>query len=179
MTKAKESRLQVTAGAALFYPLLLFLDADGWLAALLPAVICHELGHLLAVWACGGRLRSVNVQVFGLCMDITPFASRGEELLCTAAGPAAGLLWAAAAYHLPWSWGVRCSAASLVINLFNLLPAEPLDGGTMLYALTGSAGLLRVCSWCTAALLCAAAVRYRVWGALVPAALIVKNAVSP
>ena len=52
--KKEKCRVQLTAGAAVFYPLLFILDGDGWLAALLPGVVFHELGHLLALHLSGG-----------------------------------------------------------------------------------------------------------------------------
>ncbi len=174
----EDCRVQVTPGAAVFYSLLLFLDTGGWFTALLPGVLCHELGHLLALRFSGGRARRIRLEAAGLRMDVTPFRSVAQALVCTAAGPAAGLLWAAAAKAAGTVWGVKSAAAALVVNGFNLLPALPLDGGEMLLLLTGSRPLTLCCSWITAALMAAGFIKWRAWGLLVPTALIVKTALS-
>lgn len=171
-------RVQVTAGAALFYPLLLFLDTDGWLCAILPGVLCHELGHLAALRACGGQVKHIQLEAAGLRMDVTPFTSAAQEMLCAAAGPTAGFLWAFVSKSLNTVWSVRSSAAAVVINGFNLLPALPLDGGLILFALTRNRSLTLFFSWATAAALAAAFYKWKAWGLLVPAALIIKIAVN-
>ncbi len=171
-------RVQVTAGAALFYPLLLFLDTDGWLYAVLPGVLCHELGHLAALRACGGQVKHIRLEAAGLRMDVTPFTSAAQETLCAAAGPAAGFLWAFVSKSFNMVWSVKSSAAAVVINGFNLLPALPLDGGVILLGLTQSRSLTMFFSWVTAAALAIAFYKWRAWGLLVPAALIIKTAVN-
>ena len=174
----EKSRVQLTAGAAVFYPLLFFLDSDGWLTALLPGVVFHELGHLLAIHLCGGQVYLLRLEAAGLYLDAKPFTSQFQALICTAAGPAAGLLWAALPLTKGSSWGVKSAAAAIVINGFNLLPALPLDGGEILLILTGSRAAAVVCSWAVVGLLIAAFAVYRAWGLLVPALLIARTVIS-
>lgn len=140
-------------------------------------MLCHELGHLLAVRLCGGHLRTLRLEAAGLRMDATPPATRTQALLYTAAGPAAGLLWSAAVYPFG-GWGIRSAAASLVLTGFNLLPARPLDGGEMLFILSQSQTAVEICSWAVAALLTVGLVRWKAWGLLAPLILIIKTAVS-
>ena len=174
----RECRVQVTAGAALFYPLLFFLDTEGFFPVLLPGIVFHELGHLLALRAFGGRLLLLRLEAAGLYMDTTPFISRRQALFCIAAGPFAGLLWAALSLLSGTAWGVRSAAASLVINSFNLLPAIPLDGGEILYILTDSKTATQICSISVVCLLIAGFFVYRAWGLLVPAVLIARTMIS-
>ena len=150
--------MEITPGAAILYPLLYFFDADGWFAALLPGVILHELGHAAALRLCGGEAASLRLEITGLCLDILPLTSSAAEILCCLAGPAAGLLWIPLARTLPGVWWRKSADAALVINLFNLLPALPLDGGkaleliarswtALLWGSVFSAGVLTLAAW--------------------------------
>ena len=112
-------------------------------------------------------------------MQSTPLTSRGEELLTAAAGPAAGLLWIIPALWIGGDWGLRSAAASMVLNSFNLLPAAPLDGGRILYALTESSFCVRISTALTALLLLAAAIRLSRWLFLLPAALMLRSVFTP
>ena len=170
--------MEVTSGAALFFPILYFLDTSGWFAALLPAVLCHELGHWFAVRYCGGTVLSVRLDVTGICMDISPMHRTWEDVLCAGAGPFAGLCWVPLALCIGGDWGEKSAVSALIINCFNLLPALPLDGGKILLALTGSRGLLLCTSLLTAGSLIFISVYMRLWGILIPAGLIARTALT-
>ena len=119
--------------------LLWLMDTSGLLSALLPAVIAHELGHVLALRLCGTRVTVLTFEACGLRMDYGACLTDTEELLCALAGPAAGAAYALCA-ALPGRWleseFLLCSAGiSLCLTLFNLLPAPMLDGGRALAAL--------------------------------------------
>jgi Zn-dependent protease len=147
--------LSISAGAALLFSALYFFDGSGLFSAMLAAALAHETGHLLALRFCGARVTALRLDVLGLRMDYRGALSHRREAVCALAGPAAGLLFAAAASRLGRQLGSEflfCAAGvSLLLSAFNLLPALPLDGGTALMALTGSPRLLRV-TGCTAAL---------------------------
>ncbi len=144
----------ISAGAALLFSALYFFDGSGLFSALLAAALAHEAGHLLALRFCGARVTALRLDVLGLRMDYRGALSHGREAACALAGPAAGLLFAAAASRL----GRRCdseflycaSGVSLLLSAFNLLPALPLDGGSALMAVTGSPRLLRATGLTTA-----------------------------
>ena len=98
-------------------------------AALLAAVAVHELGHLLALRALGGRAESFSLSPFGAVLRGTGLSYPGE-LLAVLAGPAANLLCAAGLAALPAlpEGTALFLGASVVLGGFNLLPAPPLDG---------------------------------------------------
>lgn len=133
---------------------------------------------MLALRLCGSRVRLIRLEAAGLSMEAEPVASPVREVLCTAAGPAAGLLWAVVALAAGRAWGVKSAAAAMVINGFNLLPALPLDGGVILYILTRSKAVAVACSWAVVGLLTAGVIAYRAWGLLVPAVLIARTVLS-
>ena len=95
---------------------------------LLLAAAAHELGHLAVLYLCGGRLRSVRIGAFGIRMRArfsSPPSERAQAAMLLA-GPAAGLLAAAAALFFGT---VRFARISAALSLFNLLPLRGLDGG--------------------------------------------------
>ncbi len=163
--------LEITPGAALFYPLLFFLDSSGALAVVLPGILFHEIGHLLAAAVCGIRIRSLRLEITGLCLETERAHSKKTELLCLAAGPAAGFLWSVLAGAVGGDWMGKSAAASLVLNGFNLLPGLPLDGGRILQLTAGTNGPVLVTTALCAAAFFYLAVRWRAWACLLPATL--------
>ena len=168
----KRCRIDISPGAAVLFPLLYFLDGSGWFSAVLPAVIFHECGHCIAAWSCGGRILSLRMDMTGLCLNVTPFSSPFAEALCAAAGPLCGLLWAAACSALSGAWWMRCREISLYFSFCNLLPAQPLDGGRILYALCGGKTTVRIVSICTGVGCLVLALLLRRWGLALPGAWI-------
>lgn len=128
--------LEFSTGFLCVASLLWLLDTQGLLSALLPALLAHELGHALCIRLCGGKLARLRFEICGLRMDYRGTLLPFEELVCALAGPGAGLFYALAAacggYYADSDY-LRCSAGlSLLLSLFNLLPAPILDGGRAL-----------------------------------------------
>lgn len=142
--------LEVSPWAALLLGLLYFFDETGLVGAAVLPVVAHELGHFLAIRSCGFRVLGLHLGVADLRMDYAGGADRGQELYILLAGPLLGLVYALAAARLGTSLGssfwVISGGISLVLSLFNLLPALPLDGGRILYCLSGSMSLARGCT---------------------------------
>lgn len=130
-------RLQVSGGFLLGAAILLYLDREGIFPWAMLACALHEWGHYAAVRLTGGRVESLRLTLAGGEMRLSNkrLLSYGSELFAVLAGPAANL---GAAALLPalikgsetvWLF----SGLNLVIGLFNLLPAYPLDGGRALH----------------------------------------------
>ena len=120
------------AAAALLYYLA---PIDKLLAVLLP-VIFHELGHILALRLLGLKICRFRIELKGLCMEYRGYAVGLGHALAAAAGPAMGLLYALAASLLAArynsAWLELTAGVSLLLSACNLLPALPLDGGSIL-----------------------------------------------
>jgi len=119
---------------------LCFMFLMGWKFAvvLLVSLSLHEAGHLWAMWRCGMKLKGLYF-LPGLGVAAVPasnFDSRGDEAFIAIMGPVWGLAAGVAAYVLHMVTGLPefASAAWLcvLINLFNMIPVAPLDGGRVI-----------------------------------------------
>ena len=129
---------------ALLMPVLaLALGAGSEALALTIGLAAHEAAHLLTARALGVGVSQLRLMPFGGAISLeNPYAiAPGKLLAVAAAGPAGSLLClilsAALAHWRALSPGLSLALiqANLVLMLFNLVPALPLDGGRMLYAL--------------------------------------------
>lgn len=132
-----------------------FLGMSGGMGTLFLSLGLHEGAHLLAARICSVEIREIQLTPFGGSARMeNPYGLNAARLFLTsAAGPAANLLLAClCAALVQWNLlGARLLRPlwrqSLLIGLFNLLPALPLDGGRMLFSLlqqkTGEARALK------------------------------------
>ena len=138
----KRPRFDFSAGAAFAAAALLFFLRPGELAALLPAIIVHELGHLAAIWALGLAPAGFRAEAGGFLIEVQGDAGPAGQGLIAAAGPLAGLLYAWAAARLSVApgreWLALSAGLSLLLSLFNLLPVPLLDGGRLCAALASA-----------------------------------------
>ena len=113
----EQPRVEASPGFLLLLGALFWLDEGvGLLPWGLLACIVHELGHIAAALACGGRVERLSLTMVGAELSFsyrTPL-SYGRDSLVALAGPGANLL----------------------LGAFNLLPIPSLDGGRALYLLT-------------------------------------------
>lgn len=127
--------------AALLLGVLLYCTASfPELAALLPPVIVHELGHLVVLRLYGLRIRHVSADLRGLCIEYGGLCAPLGHAVSALAGPAAGFAYAFAASYFARRSGneilTLSAGVSLLLSLFNLLPILPLDGGRIFSILT-------------------------------------------
>jgi Zn-dependent protease/CBS domain-containing protein len=128
--------------------------ARGLVASLLffVSILLHELGHSLVALRHGIAIESITLFIFGGVARLAGDAPDGRtELKIAAAGPAVSFLLAfvffAASVVLTGATQavtVYLAAINVVVALFNLVPAFPLDGGRLLRGLLwGRLGKLR------------------------------------
>ena len=121
-----------------------FAFAFGWVIAflLLAALLIHEFGHLLAFRLIGqpwGRM--VFLPFLGaIALPRLSFTTQSQSVFAAIMGPAFSIIvpLLAAIYLYLWPAAAGTDVAISVglvgaaLNLFNLLPVEPLDGGVIL-----------------------------------------------
>ncbi|MCB5227142.1 M50 family metallopeptidase [Alishewanella sp. 16-MA] len=106
---------------------------------LIAALIIHEYGHVYAMKRSGLKVKGVYLLPFVGGVAISERStSRWQDFKIAIAGPAFGTLGAVIAYGL-WLETQHTALASfatisLLLNLFNLLPMVPLDGGRVIQA---------------------------------------------
>lgn len=123
------SRIELSAEAALTILLLYCFGDIKVIASFSAAIIAHEIGHAAAIILCGGEIRGVHADIKGFCIDYNTVESFGKNILIAFAGPAAGLIYAAMAMSICGEAAALSADMSVILSMFNLLPAMPLDGG--------------------------------------------------
>lgn len=127
-----------------------------FMLAVLTSIILHELAHALVAARFGIEAKDIVILPIGGIASIEKFPGNpAQELAIGVAGPLINLLIAAIIYWLmpagatffgsPFRYGATVGSTSLadlgtvnlLLALFNLIPAFPLDGGRMLRALLG------------------------------------------
>jgi Zn-dependent protease len=112
------------------------------------SIVLHELGHSLVARRFGMEMRGITLHMFGGAAELEDEpTSPTAELLVAAAGPATSFALAVllkllamataglSSSQLPVELLLRYLASlNLVLGIFNLLPAFPLDGGRILRA---------------------------------------------
>lgn len=122
--------ISVSPGFFLLWALLIFFDGEGVAPWAVLACGLHEVAHVLAFRAAGGRISLLRLTMFGaeLAGEDRAGLSYGGELLAVLAGPGINLLLAMVGarggerYYL-------FAGLNLCLGLFNLLPLPGLDGG--------------------------------------------------
>jgi Zn-dependent protease/CBS domain-containing protein len=115
-------------------------------------VLLHELGHVFAARRYGVQTRDVTLWPFGGIASMERMPEKpSQELVVALAGPAVNVVIAAAL--LLWigpqlnpenltqidnpavSMAAKVAGANIILVLFNMIPAFPMDGGRVLRAL--------------------------------------------
>jgi Zn-dependent protease len=102
------------------------------------SVLAHELGHAVVARRLGMPILGITLYPFGGMARMAGQPTPKDELLIAAAGPAVSIIlacFAAMAWVLTGSWllGVLASI-NMILGVFNLIPALPMDGGRILRA---------------------------------------------
>lgn len=97
-----------------------------WLTGAVLAAAFHEVCHVAAIRALGGRVCCLHIGLGGAVMD-SEIRGDLQEGLCAAAGPVGSFLLVLLCHIFP-----KLAVCGAVQGLFNLLPIYPLDGGRIL-----------------------------------------------
>ncbi|MDO5783699.1 MAG: hypothetical protein Q4P20_01400 [Eubacteriales bacterium] len=129
MTRAK---LHVSPSFYIFWSLFCLLDNEGILPLFLCAAVIHELGHVIAIYACGGYICGIQLSAAGAVLEQGRQLSGLADCAVSLAGPAAGM---AAAWVCTMAGLPMLAGANIMLSVFNCLPLLPLDGGCALSSL--------------------------------------------
>lgn len=137
------SQSQEESITSMIWQLLLFIS-------LFVCVLMHEYGHALTARRYGVKTVDIILSVIGGVARLTKLPKKPwQELVVAAAGPAVNVVIAALVYLFLWITGSEpfpsraldgtnflqfFALANLVLVVFNLVPAFPMDGGRMLRA---------------------------------------------
>lgn len=132
------------------------INAVAFILALFGCVLLHELGHALAARRFGIQTPDITLLPIGGLARLQRMPERpGQELIVAIAGPLvnvaiAGILFALPAvdFRMPSAeemgdpetgFLTRLAWVNVILVVFNMLPAFPMDGGRMLRALLAMA----------------------------------------
>ena len=134
--------------------------------AFFACIVLHELGHAVVARRGGMPVRGITLFLFGGVAELEGEPpSAGREFSMAVAGPLVSLVLGLGFWGLA-EWGVRAdwpvpvwavlgylAAINIIVLVFNLIPAFPLDGGRILrsalWAWTGN--VRRATRWASAA----------------------------
>ena len=125
------------------------------MVAVFGSVVFHELGHALVARSRGMPIVDISLYPFGgMARMAVPPKTSADEIRVALAGPLVSLLLALgfwlAAYltQLPSLWIL--AKVNLMLGVFNMLPALPMDGGRVLRAfLSRKMGFFRATTICS------------------------------
>lgn len=124
---------------------------------LMVVLLIHEMGHYLAGLMMGARAELPIFMVFGAFVrfENNPRTLR-DDFIISAAGPVLGTVAAAAMFFLGGPLLMHAALLGFVLNLFQLIPVPPFDGGHMTLAIDRRLwkfGAILVCGYAAAALM--------------------------
>jgi Zn-dependent protease len=112
----------------------------------------HEYGHIWAMKRCGIKTKGIYFIPFfgGAAVASESFKTRWDEVYIAMMGPVFGFMCAAASYAM-WlitdlPFYAAASSWMAMLNVVNLIPINPLDGGrvmkSMIFSMKRTAGLI-------------------------------------
>lgn len=176
-------KIEITSGGYLLLAVLVFMLDPVTLFVLFGNIYIHELGHFVLLSRFGAYIRKVSLCASGLCIQCnTGYMSAKALFLCAAGGPFFGMVSAlissALGSLLSYPTLHLFAGVGLLLSLFNLLPAKPLDGWRMLFAVSPRLAVLVGVPVSCAVLICGLVLMYFGYGiglAMMGVILLLKN----
>ncbi len=112
--------------------------------ALLACLVFHEYGHIRAMKYFGMKTKGIYLIPFlgGLALSDEKINTRWQDVVISIMGPTFGLLLSLVCLLAYWLTGniffAGLATFNALLNLFNLLPVLPLDGGHILKSISFS-----------------------------------------
>lgn len=107
-------------------------------AAFIISIAAHEAGHIIGFLLSGGRIKDFRIEAGGFSISGTGINSNAGEILMLLAGPISGFALAGICVLTESLFLKTVSAVSLMLSVYNLMPALPLDGGRITERLLSS-----------------------------------------
>ncbi|WP_175422530.1 site-2 protease family protein [Vibrio scophthalmi] len=125
--------------------------------ALIACLVVHEYGHVKAMKYFGMKTKGIYLVPFlgGLALTDEKINTRWQDVVISIMGPMFGFVLSLILLVVYWVTGemffAGLAAFNAFLNLFNLLPILPLDGGHILKSISFSMNSLTGMILCTAA----------------------------
>ena len=151
LSGAKLGKL-LTTGGTMLLSLVVYAFVYGWkyAAGFVALLFVHEMGHYIAARQRGLAVGAPTfIPFLGAWIELKDLPHDAEtEAFVGLGGPLLGSVGALGAYFLARSWDadwlLAVSYAGFFINLFNLIPLSPFDGGRITAVLSPRIWLLGV-----------------------------------
>lgn len=141
LKSAKVVKVLFAAGSLAAYSWLFSIE---FAIALILCLVFHEYGHIKAMKYFGLKTKGIYLIPFvgGLALSDSKINTRWQDVVISIMGPFFGLILSVAALIGYWITDIEILAGIAVfnalLNLFNLLPVLPLDGGHVLKSIAFS-----------------------------------------
>ncbi len=141
LKSAKVIKVLFAAGSLAAYSWLFSIE---FAIALILCLVFHEYGHIKAMKYFGLKTKGIYLIPFvgGLALSDDKINTRWQDIVISIMGPFFGLILSVAALVGYWLTDIEILAGIAVfnalLNLFNLLPILPLDGGHVLKSIAFS-----------------------------------------
>ena len=141
LKSAKVIKAMLAAASVAAYSWLFSIE---FALALIACLVIHEYGHIKAMKHFGMKTKGIYLIPFmgGLAVSDERINTRWQNVVISIMGPTFGLLMSIGCMVAYWITGniffAGLASFNALLNLFNLLPILPLDGGHILKSITFS-----------------------------------------
>ena len=128
-----KNKFSISAGAILLVSALYFFGGIQIIAELALCCAVHELGHFMFLRIFGAKGNFLRFDATGFSMSFTGLEGNVKKFVAASAGPLFGIIFYFISNYLGkisvLDFWQGAAMLSLLLSVYNLLPAWPLDGG--------------------------------------------------